>query len=92
MDMWTRSSAVVVVGFLWWSGTALAQGPPPGCDKASTPDRFEGQVVRVDPARNRVTVRGTDGTIHEFEAEKATLQDLKVGNKIDAKLRSSPKC
>jgi len=92
MDTWTRVLAVVIVGFLWWSGTALAQSPPPGCDKASTPERVEGHVVKVDPAQNRVTIRGTDGTTHEFQAAKETLQDLKVGDKIDAKLRSAPKC
>ena len=56
MDTWTRVLAVVIVGLLWCNGTALAQSPP-GCDKTSTPERFEGQVVKVDSAQSRVTIR-----------------------------------
>jgi hypothetical protein len=32
-------------------------------------------------------VRGADGTTHEFQASKETLQDMKVGDKIAAKPR-----
>jgi hypothetical protein len=32
------------------------------------------------------------GATHEFQASKETLQDLKVGDRIDANLREAPKC
>jgi hypothetical protein len=49
-------------------------------------------VVKLDPAQNKITVRETNGTTHEFQASKETIQDLKVGDRIDANLREAPKC
>jgi hypothetical protein len=48
-----------------------------------TPERVEGEVT---------TVRESNGTVHEFMASKETLQDLKVGGRVEAKLREAPKC
>jgi hypothetical protein len=52
----------------------------------------EGRVVRVDSAGGKVAVAAADGKTHEFQASKETLQDLKVGDKIEASLRSLPSC
>jgi hypothetical protein len=60
-------------------------------DKRDTPDRVGGQVTKVDPGRNRVTMKDGDGTVREFEASKETLQDLKVGDRIEAKRRQDSK-
>jgi hypothetical protein len=30
--------------------------------------------------------------VHEFQASKETLQDFKVGDRIEANLREAPKC
>jgi hypothetical protein len=49
-------------------------------------------VVKVDQGSGRVTLRAADGTTHEFKASKETLQDMKVGDKIEAKLRVPEKC
>jgi hypothetical protein len=43
-------------------------------------------------AQGRPTVRAPDGTTQEFQASKETLQDLKVGDRIEATLRQAPKC
>ncbi len=91
MHAWLRLSAV---GLVLWTGTAMAQGPP-ACDqqgKLKTPARIEGEVTKVDVPRGRVTVRQSDGTMHEFQASTETLQDLKVGGRVDAKLREAPNC
>jgi hypothetical protein len=77
-----------------WTGSAVAQGKP-NCDaqgKMKTPEKVEGQVVKVDTAQGKVTVREPDGTVHEFQASAETLKDLKVGDKLGAKLREAPKC
>jgi hypothetical protein len=37
-------------------------------------------------------VKEADGKTHEFQASKETLDDLKVGDKIEANLRSVPNC
>jgi hypothetical protein len=76
-----------------WAGFAGAQSKL-SCDqmKASAPQKVEGRVVRVDNAGGKVAVAAADGKTHEFQASKETLQDLKVGDKIEAKLRSLPNC
>jgi len=52
----------------------------------------QGQVVAVDQTAGRVTIRESNGTTHEFQANRETLQDIKPGDKIEAKLREAPKC
>jgi len=81
--------AVAVCG----SGLALAQSKA-GCEggKASTPVRVEGEVLKVDAGLDKITVRGKDGMVHEFQVSKDTLRDLKTGDKIEASLRAAPKC
>jgi len=76
-----------------WAGFAAGQSKP-SCDqmKASAPQKVEGKVVRVDQAQGKVAVTASDGKTHEFQASKETLQDLKVGDNIEAKLRELPKC
>ena len=92
MKNWTRLFVVVVAGVMFWSWTALGEGKSPGCGKAGAPEKVEGQVVKVDMEQGKLTVRASDGTTHEFQASKETLQDYKVGDQIKAKLRSAPDC
>lgn len=94
MHRWTAVAAGLSVTIVLWSGSALAQAKPP-CDpqgRVMTPQKVEGQVVKLDPAQNKITVREASGAMHEFQASKETLQDLKVGDRIDANLREAPKC
>jgi Cu/Ag efflux protein CusF len=83
----------VMVAIPLWAGFAAGQGKA-SCDqmKASAPQKVEGRVVRVDVAGGKVAVAEADGKTHEFQASKETLQDLKVGDKIEANLRSLPNC
>lgn len=92
MKKWIRLSAGLAVGGMLWTGIAVAEGKPTGCDKASTPERLEGQVVKIDLEQGKVTVRATGGTTHEFRASNETLQGYKLGDRIEAKLRSAPDC
>jgi len=67
----------------------------PACDqqgRVATPQKVEGQVVKVDAAQNKLTVRETDGTVHEFQASAEAIQNFKVGDRIEATLREAPKC
>jgi hypothetical protein len=94
MRLWSGVTAGLAVGLMLWTGSALAQGKP-NCDaqgRMKTPEKVEGQVVKVDTAQGKVTVREPDGTVHEFQASAETLKDLKVGDKLEAKLREAPKC
>jgi NADPH-dependent 2,4-dienoyl-CoA reductase/sulfur reductase-like enzyme len=69
----------------------VVQGTVGAEDRRNTPDTVGGQVTEIDPARNRVTMRDGDGTVREFEASKETLEDLKVGDRIEAKRRQDSK-
>ncbi len=83
----------VVLAVPLWAGFAAGQSKP-SCDqmKASAPQKVEGKVVRVDQAQGKVAVTESDGKTHEFQASKETLQELKVGDNVEARLRELPKC
>ena len=94
MRTWLQVTSGLAIGLLLWSGAALAQVKP-GCDaqgRMKAPEKIEGQVVKVDTAQGKVTVREAGGTVHEFQASAETLKDLKPGDQIGAKLREAPKC
>ena len=94
MYLGLRVTAALALGLLLWAGTALAQAKA-DCDaqgRAKTSQKVEGQVVKVDAALDKLTVRAPDGTVHEFHASKDILRDLKVGDRIEANLRAAPKC
>ena len=83
----TFTAGVLAIALLA-SVPAFAQtGTKPKCDPSKAPQMIQGQVTRIDQSQSRITIRGNDGTTHEFEASKETLQDYKVGDKIEAKLR-----
>ena len=83
----------IMVAVSLWAGFAAGQSKP-SCDqmKASAPQKVEGRVVRVDAKGGKIAVAEADGKTHEFQASKETIQDLKVGDKIEANLRSVPAC
>jgi hypothetical protein len=87
MTIWTRFSVAVAAPILLWSGSAFGQAAQPPVHQGSTPRVVEGQVIKIDTSRDRVTIRAKDGTTHEFQASKETLRDLKVGDTIEARLR-----
>jgi hypothetical protein len=94
MKIWRNLLVVTAAGLMLWSASASGQTKSVPCDqaRARTPEKVEGQIVKIDSAQGRVSVRESNGTTHEFEASKETLQDFKVGDRIDAKLRSLPNC
>ena len=92
MKTWTQRGGALIVPLLLWSGTALAQTTSPPATKppnpaANTPEVVSGQVVKIDRAQGKVTIREGNGKIHEFQASAETLKDLKEGDRIEARLR-----
>lgn len=85
-------TVAVVGGLVLSGGVALAQDKPADCSKAGAPAMVEGQVTNVDMGQGKLTIRASDGSIHEFQASKETLADYKVGDPIKAKLRTAPGC
>jgi hypothetical protein len=92
MRPWRDMTAVIAATVVLWSGAVLAQPQPAGCDSARMPPKVAGQVIKIDGAKEKVTIRADDGTTHEFQASRETLQNLKAGDRIEAKLRNAPNC
>ncbi len=79
--------SVIAAGLLLCSASAMAADNTAGCAKPGTPASLEGQVVKMDPAQGKVTVKSSDGTMHEFQTAKETMAKYKIGDTIKAKLR-----
>ena len=94
MHRWPAVAAGLAMALTLGSGPASGQ-PKPACDqqgRVMTPQKVEGQVVKVDAAQNKLTVRQADGAVHEFQASAEAIQGFKVGDRIEANLREAPKC
>ena len=95
MKTWVTLLAILVACTMAWSGAALGQTTPKqGCDavKAGAPQKVEGQVTAVDPDQGKVTIKGSDGKTHEFQASPEMIRDFKVGDRIEANLRNATNC
>jgi len=93
MKRWLMLSGVFTTTAFLATGLAFGQQQKADCkNRAQTPEKVEGQVTAVDQNSGRVTVRESNGTTHEFQANKETVKDMKPGDKIEAKLREAPKC
>jgi Cu/Ag efflux protein CusF len=95
MRMRRALTASFLAASMLWGGVALGQQTQAElCSahekaKMSAPQKVEGRVMKVDPAAGKVTVQEADGKVHEFQASPETLQTMKVGDRIEAKLRPS---
>jgi hypothetical protein len=87
MTLSRRFGVAVAAPILLWGGAAFAQPASPPPRQGHTPQTVEGQVIKIDRTQGRVTIRAADGVTHEFQASKETLQDLKEGDRIEARLR-----
>jgi hypothetical protein len=81
----------MIAAALLWGGVAAAQTPA-DCPKPGAPATVAGEVIKVDMNESRITLRASDGTVHEFNASKDTLKDVKVGDRLEAKLRKPAGC
>ena len=95
MDMRRAMVAGVLAAGMLWGGSAMGQAKEPNCDpktQAGAKDKVSGEVVKVDQAGGRVTIKEADGKMYEFHAHKDTLQNLKVGDRLEATLRPAATC
>jgi len=58
--------------------------------KRTAPEKIEGQVTGVNPGTGMITVRGKDGSTHEFKGDADTLKQYKAGDNIELTLRAQP--
>jgi hypothetical protein len=86
MTAWRRLAIGLTAGVLLSAGTAMAQNTPATQQPAGSPERVSGQVTKIDPATGRVTIQ-SGGQTYEFQASAETLKGLKVGDRIEARLR-----
>lgn len=89
MKTWAGVSAIVAIGVVLWSGTALGQGKPADCPK---PETVSGQIVAIDTNQGKLTLQGPDGKKYEFNASKETLTDKKVGDRLEITKRPPEGC
>jgi hypothetical protein len=74
------------------SGQSAPQPVAPKCQPAKAPEMVTGQVVEISATGDRIRVRDAAGAQHEFATTQETSRDLRVGDRIEAKLRQMPKC
>lgn len=93
MKSWTMLCVGVATMAVLAGSAALGQQQPKSADcNARTPEKVEGEVIKVDHSSGKVTIRDKAGSTHEFQATRETLQAMKAGDKVEAKLREAPKC
>lgn len=78
---------LLLAGLVLIPQAALSGEVSGNCEKAGSPSQLEGRVVKVDIERGKISIQEANGTIHEFEASKETLEEYKAGDTIKAKLR-----
>ncbi len=77
----TTIASALVISF------AVAKDADVSCATTGKPAQLEGKVVNVDISHEKITVRDSNDTLHEFQATTETLQKYKAGDPIKAKLR-----
>ena len=82
-----RRIGLAAMGLALALGQGIVAAPRPATATEQAPETIAGLVTAIDHERSRVTVRSSDGTSHEFEASAETLEDLKVGDRIEMKRR-----
>ena len=89
MKIGTRYGVALAAPILLWSATAFGQDGaiPRPARLAHAARRWKVRSSRSTGARGESRSGAADGTIHEFTASAETLQDLKEGDRIEARLR-----
>jgi Cu/Ag efflux protein CusF len=85
--------AALVAATVGWSRPAPAQtrtdtAPSASVPGAGAPEKIVGTVTNIDAKSGLVTLRAADGQTHSFKGDAATLNDLKVGDKITLNKRA----
>ena len=82
---------LAALGFALLAGPASAQDAQGvATERGSNPKQtVEGVVTKVDPQRNRVTIRDPNGGNYEFDASPDTIKGMKVGDRIEARRRGA---
>jgi Cu/Ag efflux protein CusF len=96
MKHWIAFGAGLVAMALIAAMPAFGQQTQPDTQTKTSmpcaPEKVDGQVVRVDHASGKVTVRDKSGTMHEFQTSAEMTNSIKPGDKIEAILREGPRC
>lgn len=94
----TLATSAAVLALALSAGAAAGQAktdcPQPSASPRTTPapEKIEGKVVSVDPTGGKLTVQTPSGAMQEFRGPKEEIQNYKVGDQIEATLRSQPGC
>ena len=64
----------------------------PQQNNAVTPGKAEGEVVKVDTAGGKVTIREPGGKSHEYLASQKTLREFKEGDRVQVTFTQARSC
>jgi len=70
MKRWLLTSSALATGALLTAGLAFGESKEECMKRTQTPEKVEGQVVKVDQNAGKVTIRDSKGTTHEFQATR----------------------
>lgn len=85
----TGVPVALALAALLGSGPAAAQSKPADCPKS---EKVQGEIVKVDANAGTLTLKDGAGKTYEFNAPKETLQDKKVGDKLELTRRLPENC
>jgi hypothetical protein len=91
MNRWMGVSASAVAGLVLCSGIALGQTKSGDCK----PEKVEGEIIKIEDRgkdQGKLVLKGADGKTYEFNASKETLQDKKVGDRLEVTKRMPANC
>ena len=89
--------ASLVAATMLLTAAAPSTGPAYDAQRASQVEKaqvekVEGKVLKVDRAGGKVTLGQPDGTSHEYLASRATLRELKEGDRLEVKVGAQRAC
>ncbi len=76
---------IAVAAFMNSPVTAEEMGG--GCEKPGMPQQIDGKVMKVDTAKQEITLQDNNGTTHVMKASEETLKKYKAGDSLKATLR-----
>lgn len=83
----TRNLGLAVLALTFSLVLGLVVSPQAATAEDPISETIAGVVTKIDPEQRRVTVQSSDGQPHEFEGSTETLEELKVGDRIEVKRR-----
>ena len=77
----------LIAAAAFMSSPVIAAEMQSGCEKPGAPQEINGKVMKVDAAKQEITLQDSSGTTHVMKASEETLKKYKAGDSLKATLR-----